>query len=65
MARISRRSIAARMAAPTALVGAVAIFGLVAFSSGPGRHDDHDDCFYCDNSGTCGRGPDDSGDSSW
>jgi len=39
MERISRRSIAARMAAPAALVGAVAIFGLVAFSSGPAQAD--------------------------
>jgi len=34
-----RTSIKARMAAPAALVGAVAIFGLVAFSSGPAQAD--------------------------
>ena len=34
-----RRSLKARLAAPAALVGAVAIFGLVAFSSGPAQAD--------------------------
>ena len=34
-----RRPLKARLAAPAALVGAVAIFGLVAFSSGPAQAD--------------------------
>ncbi len=37
MAPTSRRSVAARIAAPAALVAAVAVFGLVAFSSGPAQ----------------------------
>ncbi len=38
-AETPRRSVKARLAAPAALVGAVAIFGLVAFSSGPASAD--------------------------
>ncbi len=37
MSRPVRRSFVARLAAPAALVGAVAVFGLVAFSSGPAQ----------------------------
>ena len=39
MAPTPRRSVAARLAAPAALVGAVAVFGLIAFSSGPAQAD--------------------------
>jgi ubiquinol-cytochrome c reductase cytochrome c subunit len=39
MSLTSRRTLKARLAAPAALVGAVAIFGLVAFSSGPAQAD--------------------------
>ena len=39
MTETPRRSRKARLAAPAALVGAVAIFGLVAFSSGPASAD--------------------------
>ncbi len=39
MTETPRRSVKSRLAAPAALVGAVAIFGLVAFSSGPASAD--------------------------
>jgi ubiquinol-cytochrome c reductase cytochrome c subunit len=39
MTESPRRSVKARLAAPVALVGAVAVFGLVAFSSGPASAD--------------------------
>lgn len=39
MTETPRRSVRSRLAAPVALVGAVAIFGLVAFSSGPASAD--------------------------
>jgi ubiquinol-cytochrome c reductase cytochrome c subunit len=39
MPETSRRSVKARLAAPAALVGAVALFGLVVFSSGPASAD--------------------------
>ena len=39
MSPTSRRSLKARLAAPLALVGAVTIFGLMAFSSGPAQAD--------------------------
>jgi ubiquinol-cytochrome c reductase cytochrome c subunit len=39
MSRILRNAVTTRMAAPAALVGAVALFGLVVFSSGQARAD--------------------------
>ena len=39
MAKTTRRSVTRRLAAPAALAGAVAVFGLVAFSSGPAQAD--------------------------
>ena len=39
MQRPTRSSVTARLAAPAALVAAVAVFGLVAFSSGPAQAD--------------------------
>jgi len=39
MPKTTRRSVASRVAAPAALVGVVAVFGLVAFSSGPAQAD--------------------------
>ncbi len=39
MSPTSRRTLKARLAAPAALVGAVVIFGLMAFSSGPAQAD--------------------------